>query len=113
MASSAVSDRFDLQAELGEGGFARVWKAREKSTGRTVALKVLKESLRADVEILERFRREIFAVATIDSPYVVRMIDFGVAAADSFLAMEFVEGTSLRALLVGKPWSASDVQIVV
>jgi serine/threonine-protein kinase len=106
-------DRFELLQELGEGGFARVWKAREKSSGRTVALKLLKESLRADAEVIERFRREIFAVATIDSPYVVRMIDFGVAAADSFLAMEFVEGTSLRELLVGKPWSPGDVQIVV
>jgi serine/threonine-protein kinase len=106
-------DRFELLQQLGEGGFARVWKAREKSSGRTIALKLLKESLRADAEVIERFRREIFAVATIDSPYVVRMIDFGVAAADSFLAMEFVEGTSLRALLVGKPWSPGDVQIVV
>jgi serine/threonine-protein kinase len=106
-------DRFELLQQLGEGGFARVWKAREKTSGRTVALKLLKESLRADAEVIERFRREIFAVATIDSPYVVRMIDFGVAAADSFLAMEFVEGTSLRELLVGQPWSPGDVQIVV
>jgi serine/threonine-protein kinase len=112
-AQPSTINRFELQQELGEGGFARVWKAREKSTGKTVALKLLKESLRADAEVLERFRREIFAMATIDSPYVVRMFDFGVAGADSFLAMEFVEGTSLRELMVGKPWSASAVQIVV
>src|SRR5262249_29913575 len=108
-----ANGQYELLEQRGEGGFARVWKAREKSTGRTVALKLLKESLRADAEVLERFRREIFAVASIDSPYVVRMFDFGVAGGDSFLAMEFVEGLSLRELLVGKPWPAGEVHVVV
>ena len=106
-------DGFVIERPLGEGGFARVFKARETATGRTVALKVLKESLRADAEVLERFRREIFAVASIDSPYVVRLYDFGVAGGDSFLAMEYVEGTSLRELMRGKPWSATDVHVIV
>ncbi len=66
-----IADRFEIIREIGEGTFAYVYKAREVLSGRTVAIKLLKEDLHGDAEVLERFRREVFAVASIDSPHVV------------------------------------------
>jgi len=110
---AAYRERFDIQKELGEGGFARVFLAREKATQRKVALKVLKDAYRADKEVLERFRREVFAVASIDSPHVVGMHDFGISGDEVYIAMEFVEGPTLRDLLYDRAWSADEVHVVV
>jgi serine/threonine-protein kinase len=100
-------------SELGEGAFARVYRAREKTTGRETALKILKEGFAGDAEVVERFRREVFAVASIDSPHVVKLHDFGMTGADVFIAMEYVQGPTLRELLRGRPWSAEAVRVVV
>src|SRR6266700_1540484 len=92
-------ERFDLQEELGEGAFARVFLAREKVTQRKVAVKVLKDAFLSDREIVERFRREVFAVASINSPHVVGIHDFGISGKEVYIAMEFVEGPTLRSLI--------------
>ncbi|MCU1282122.1 MAG: sps1F, partial [bacterium] len=99
--------------ELGEGAFARVYRALEKTSGRHVALKILKEGFAGDAEVIERFRREVFAVASIDSPHVVKLHDFGMTGADVFIAMEYVQGPTLRELLRGRPWSAEAARVVV
>jgi serine/threonine protein kinase len=105
--------RFEIIEEIGEGGFARVYRARETSTGQPVALKVLKDAFRSDGEVLERFRREVFAVASIDSPHVVGLRDFGISGEEFFIAMEYVEGPTLRDLLETYSWSRKDTQVVV
>jgi serine/threonine protein kinase len=99
--------------ELGEGAFARVYRAREKTSGRMVALKILKEGFAADAQVIERFRREVFAVASIDSPHVIKLHDFGMSGADVFIAMEYLEGPTLRDLLRERPWSAESARVVV
>jgi serine/threonine protein kinase len=109
----AAAERFDIQKELGEGGFARVYLAREKGTQRKVALKVLKDAYLADKEVVERFRREVFAVASINSPHVVGMHDFGISGDEVYIAMEFVEGPTLRELIYERGWSAPEVHVVV
>jgi serine/threonine-protein kinase len=100
-------------AELGEGAFARVFRAREKSSGQESALKILKEHFAGDAEVIERFRREVFAVASIDSPHVVKLHDFGLSGAEAFIAMEYVQGPTLRELLRGRPWSAEATRVVI
>ena len=106
-------EQFEIVSELGEGAFARVYRAREKGSGREAALKILKEGLAGDAEVVERFRREVFAVSSIDSPHVVKLYDFGLNGADVFIAMEYVAGPTLRELLRLRPWSAEAVRVVV
>src|SRR5262245_49613960 len=106
-------DNYEILSELGEGAFARVFRAREKKSGVETALKILKEGLAGDAEVIERFRREVFAVASIDSPHVVKLHDFGMSGADVFIAMEYVQGPTLRDLLRGRPWSAEAARVVV
>jgi tRNA A-37 threonylcarbamoyl transferase component Bud32 len=106
-------ERFQVLEEVGEGGFARVYRAREKTTGKKVALKVLKDAYRADPEIVERFRREVFAVASISSPHVVAMRDFGISGDEIYIAMEYVEGPTLRELIYERFWTASDIHVMI
>ncbi len=109
-----LQDRFELLEEIGEGGFARVWRARDRAHGgRTVAVKVLKDAYLGDREIVERFRREVFAVASISSPHVVAMTDFGISGDQVFIAMEFVEGPNLRDVIYDRAWNANEVHLII
>ncbi|MCU1282943.1 MAG: Serine/threonine-protein kinase [bacterium] len=109
-------DRYEVVAHVGEGAFAHVFRARELGSGRDVALKVLKEEYSDTRDVVERFQREVFAIASITSPHVVSMLDFGIADAERefFMVMEFVQGPTLRELLgTHEPWAAEDVLVVV
>ena len=105
--------RFEIMEQIGEGGFATVFRAKEGTTGKTVALKLLKDAYLKDAEVVERFRREVFAVASINSPYVVKMHDFGISGEEVFIAMEYVEGPTLREVMHERPWQASDIHVIV
>jgi serine/threonine protein kinase len=107
-------DRYQVLAHIGEGAFAHVYRARELTSGRDVALKMLKDEYADNRDVVERFQREIFAIASISSPHVVTMLDFGIGADEFFMVMEFVEGPSLRELLgAHQPWAPEDVLVVV
>ena len=110
---SLAPDNYEILEELGEGAFARVFRAREKRSGQLAALKILKEGFAGDAEVIERFRREVFAVASIDSPHVVKLHDFGMSGAEVFIAMEYLQGPTLRELLRGRPWSAKSARVIV
>jgi serine/threonine-protein kinase len=113
-ASKKLHDRFEILDEIGEGGFARVYRAKDGAQGgRTVAVKVLKDAYLGDREIVERFRREVFAVASISSPHVVAMHDFGISGDEVYIAMEFVEGPTLRDVIYEHQWTASEVHLVI
>ena len=99
-----LKGRFEIMEQIGEGGFATVYRAKESTTGKIVALKLLKDAYLKDVEVVERFRREVFAVASISSPYVVKMHDFGISGDEVFIAMEYVEGPTLREVMHERPW---------
>ena len=108
-----LKGRFEVLEAVGEGGFARVYHARETTTGQKVALKVLKDGFQNDPEVMERFRREVFAVASIDSPHVVGLKDFGISGDEFFIAMEFVEGPTLRDVIEQMDWSADAIHGIV
>jgi serine/threonine-protein kinase len=112
-ATGRLKGRFEILEQIGEGGFATVFRAREQTTGRTVALKLLKDAYLKDQEVVERFRREVFAVASISSPYVVKMADFGISGEEVFIAMEYVEGPTLREVMHERPWSSGDIHVIV
>jgi alpha-tubulin suppressor-like RCC1 family protein len=76
-----------------------VWKARDEETGQTVALKLLREAYADDPDYLGRFERELELARRIDSPNVVKVLGYGVRQGVPYLALEYVEGQSLRDLI--------------
>ncbi|MFO1012015.1 MAG: serine/threonine-protein kinase [Planctomycetota bacterium] len=91
--------QFEVLELVGQGGMGCVYRARHRQLDRLVALKILAPGTEDDARFEERFLREARALARLDHPGIVRVHDFGRAGSRWFLAMEFVEGTTLRALL--------------
>jgi serine/threonine-protein kinase len=96
--ASALQDRYDIERELGAGGMAVVYLARDLRHGRLVALKVLRAQLGALMGA-ERFHREIRLAAQLVHPHILPLLDSGEAAGRLWYAMPFIEGESLRARL--------------
>lgn len=94
-----LSDRYDLLRSLGEGSAGTVHLARDVETGRTVAVKVLKSGPAIIPQAAERFQQEARTLAKIESPYVVRVLDFGQADDVLFLVMEYADGHDLSQLV--------------
>lgn len=87
---------FELLERIGEGGMGAVYKARDL-TGRMVALKVLNKDIAGDSEFIQRFQREAKAGGALNHPNIVAAYTAGEEDGRPFLAMEFVDGESLRA----------------
>ncbi|AEI67462.1 serine/threonine-protein kinase [Corallococcus macrosporus] len=95
---------FELLEMLGRGGMGEVWLARQQSLGRTVAVKLLPPRLAKDPEFVTRFEKEATALAALNHPNIVQIIDRGVAGEHYYFVMEYVEGRSLReAMSAGLP----------
>jgi len=93
-ASSGFS-RYELLGVLGEGAMSVVHRARDRQLGRTVAVKVLRESLLSHPQVGERFTREAQALARLDHPGIVRVFDSGLDGDRAYLVMELVDGEPL------------------
>jgi hypothetical protein len=91
--------RYELVRELGRGGMALVWLARDSELRRPVALKVLRPGLALEAAHVDRFRREALAIARLRHPSVVQIHDVGGERGFHWLAMEYVEGPSLARVL--------------
>ena len=108
---------YELLAKLGKGGMGSVFKAREKRTGRIVALKVLPKAQARDPEYFERFLREAETSLEVDHENVVKGLELGEAEGYHYLAMEYIEGEDayhllLRSGRVSEAW-AIDIAIQV
>jgi serine/threonine-protein kinase len=90
--------RYQVFAQLGEGGFATVYRAYDPRLDRDVAVKVLHRNHAADKRMRARFLREGKALARVQHPNLVRLFDSGEADGMVYLTMEFIEGRSLAAL---------------
>ena len=93
--SAALADRYAVEREIGRGGMATVYLARDLRHERMVALKVLREDLSASLGT-ERFLREIRVAAALQHPHVLPLYDSGDADGLLFYVMPFVDGPSLR-----------------
>lgn|GEM_PF-4249165 len=113
MADAGYRDRFSVEESIGSGGFAEVFRARDLTSGQVVALKILKENFLGNSTIVERFRREVFAIASISSPHVVALHDFGISGHEVWLAMEFVEGVTLREVIADRDWNLEEIHLVI
>ena len=91
-----MTERFTLISELGRGGMGVVWKARDEETGQIVALKLLRETYAEDPDYVVRFERELELAKRIHSHNVVQVLGYGVRDGIPYLALEYVDGPSLR-----------------
>ncbi|MGI8726671.1 MAG: PASTA domain-containing protein [Solirubrobacterales bacterium] len=96
-----LDGRYELVRRIGSGGMADVWEARDAELDRQVALKVMHDSFSRDAEFVARFRREASAAAGLQHPNVVGIYDRGDVDETYYIAMELIEGASLRDLIEG------------
>ena len=90
---------YRLEAQVGAGGMAVVFRARDERLGRLVALKILAPALAADGEFRRRFIAESRAAAAVDDPHIIPVYEAGEADGVLFIAMRFVRGGDLRRVL--------------
>ncbi len=98
---------------LGRGGMGVVYKARQKTLNRVVALKLLAPERVNDAKFAERFAREAQALAALNHPNIVTIHDFGQAGGFYFLLMEFVDGVNLRQLLRARKFMPEEALAIV
>jgi len=91
--------KYHLEAELGRGGMGIVYQARQLDLQRKVALKMILHGPLASSEEVSRFIKEARAVATLQHPHIVQVYEVGEHAGQHYLAMEYLDGTSLERIL--------------
>lgn len=97
----SLSDKYEVLEEIGRGGMAVVYKARQLSLNRLVALKVVHQNLVHDHEFLSRFHREAQLSASLDHPNIVTVHDTGREGMVHYVAMEYLEGQNLQEIIKG------------
>lgn len=97
--SRVLGGRYRLGSVVGQGGMAVVYRAEDLTLGRVVAVKILREALGADPELLERFDREAKSAGRLNHPNIIAVYDVGTEGDSHFMVMEYVEGTDLRDLI--------------
>jgi len=90
---------YRLEEQIGQGGMAVVFRARDERLGRLVALKILAPALAADEEFRQRFIRESRAAAAVDDPHIIPVFEAGEADGVLFIVMRYVPGSDVRTLL--------------
>lgn len=99
MTEKILDNRYEILEQVGGGGMALVYRARDIYLNRIVAIKILREQLTSDEEFVSRFRREAQAVASLSHTNIVSIYDVGHSGQTYYLVMEMVEGRNLKELI--------------
>jgi eukaryotic-like serine/threonine-protein kinase len=94
---------YEIQSPLGAGGMGEVYRATQSSLGRQVAIKVLASAAASDPVRLQRFEQEARSASALNHPNIISIYDVGRENSTSYIAMEFVDGKTLRGLLDAGP----------
>ena len=94
---------YEILAPIGAGGMGEVYRAKDPRLGREVAIKVLPELFSQDKDRLKRFEQEARSASALNHPNIVTIHEIGSVDGTSYMAMELIDGTSLRELLASAP----------
>ena len=103
--------RYQIQRKLGAGGMADVYLAEDQELGRRVAIKILNGRHANDDQFIERFRREAKNAAALNHPNIVSIYDRGEAEDTYYIAMEYLDGKTLKELIIGR--GAAPINVAV
>lgn len=90
---------YTLTGKIGQGGVAEIYKGRQESLDRDVAIKILSTEQTNDPDIVRRFERESMVIARLNHPNIVHVIDKGYARGRYYFVMDYIDGTSLREVI--------------
>lgn len=99
MIGSLLGNRYEILSQLGGGGMALVYKARDTLLNRQVTVKILRPEFTGDEEFVARFRKEAQAVAKLSHPNIVSVYDVGQEGDTHYIVMEYVEGHNLKQII--------------
>ena len=94
-----LSKRYEILGEIGAGGMAHVYKAKDYKLRRMVALKVLKHEYYQDEAVLSKFKKEALAAGGLTHPNIVAVYDLGQEYNIDYIVMEYIEGKTLKELI--------------
>src|SRR3989440_8402636 len=93
--------RYEIRSKIGEGGMGEVYLAEDSKLNRKVAIKILPAEVASDQERMRRFVQEAKAAAALNHPNIAHIYEIGEANGLNFIAMEFIDGHTLRQLIHG------------
>ncbi len=99
MIGRLISGRYRVEAVVGTGGMAVVYRALDLQENRTVAIKVLRPEYESDMEFVRRFSREAEAAAKMSHENIVNLLDVGIEGDMRYIVMEYVDGQTLKAMI--------------
>ena len=106
-----LSNRYELIEKIGNGGMAKVYKAKDQVLNRYVAIKILRDEFTTDQEFIKRFEAEAQSAASITHPNIVSVYDVGNEGNLYYIVMELIQGKTLKEIIVEEgsalPWKWS------
>ncbi len=112
MNKDILGNRYEIINKIGEGGMAKVYKAKDNLLNRFVAIKVLKDEFRNDDEFITKFDKEAKAAASLSHPNIVNVYDVGIDSGIRYIVMELLEGKTLKEVIKKREEFLTDNEII-
>lgn len=109
MSDKLVFGQYEILEKIGIGGMATVYKAHQRKLDRSVAVKIMHQTIAQDENFLARFEREARIIAKLDHPYIVPIYDYDTYENQPYLVMKYVDGQTLKAVLRQGPVQPKEV----